>query len=58
MVVAPAPPPPTEEGDTSLFRRWWFWAGVGALAVATGIVVGVAVSGEDRLACPSGAVCP
>lgn len=57
MVTAP-PASAATDGEPSVFRRWWFWAGVGALVVATGIVVGVAASGEDRLACPGGAVCP
>jgi hypothetical protein len=57
LVTAPAPSV-EDDNQTSVFRRWWFWAGVGALVVATGIVVGVAASGEDRLACPGGAVCP
>jgi hypothetical protein len=46
----------SREGGSSIVRKWWFWAGIGAL-VAAGIIV-IASSGEDRLPCPSGAVCP
>lgn len=42
---------------SSIARRWWFWAGVAAVVVATSIIV-VASSGQDRLPCPGGAVCP
>jgi tetratricopeptide (TPR) repeat protein len=45
------------DGGSSIARRWWFWAGVAAVVVATGIIV-VASSGQDRLSCPGGAVCP
>jgi len=41
----------------SLLHRWWFWTGVAALATAAVVIV-VASSGEDRLPCPTGAVCP
>ena len=45
-----APPPIT--------HRWWFWTGIGALAV-TGLIVAIAVGGSrDRLPCPAGAMCP
>ena len=45
-------------GEPSIVRKWWFWAGVAALVTATTIIVVAASSGEDRLPCPSGAVCP
>jgi len=41
----------------SILHRWWFWTGVAALATAAVVIV-VASSGEDRLPCPTGAVCP
>jgi tetratricopeptide (TPR) repeat protein len=41
----------------SVLRSWWFWAGLAALVTA-GVIIVVASSGEDRLPCPSGAVCP
>jgi len=46
------------DGGSSIARKWWFWAGVASLVVATGIIVVIASSGEDRLPCPGGAVCP
>jgi hypothetical protein len=39
-------------------RRWWFWTGIGALAVA-GVIAAVAAGGAtNRLPCPPGGVCP
>ena len=55
-VSTTAEPSPGGE-SSSIVRKWWFWAGVAALVAATGIIV-VASSGEDRLPCPGGAVCP
>jgi hypothetical protein len=55
MVAAATASPP--DGGSSITRKWWFWAGVAAVVVATGIIV-IASSGEERLACPGGAVCP
>jgi hypothetical protein len=54
--AAAAPGRPAEE---PLYRRWWFWTGIGVLAVTAGIVaVAAASSGQERLPCPQGAVCP
>lgn len=36
-----APPPP----DEPIYEKWWFWTGIGALAVV-GVVVAVSVSGQ------------
>jgi pilus assembly protein FimV len=55
-VTTTAAPGPGGE-SSSIVRKWWFWAGVAALVAATGIIV-IASSGEDRLPCPGGAVCP
>jgi hypothetical protein len=70
-VLSPVPPaeantplvataaPAASDGDSSILRKWWFWAGVGALVVASGIIIAVSSSGDDkRLPCPGGAVCP
>jgi hypothetical protein len=40
--VLDAPPPPNEP----IYEKWWFWTGIGALAVV-GVVVAVSVSGQD-----------
>lgn len=53
LATTPAGP----SGHSSIFRKWWFWAGVAAVVTATTVIV-IASSGEDRLPCPSGAVCP
>jgi len=37
---APPPPPPAP-----IYDQWWFWTGIGALAVI-GVVVAVAASGD------------
>ena len=36
-------------------KKWWFWAGVAA--VATAITVPLLVDGDDGAQCPGGAVC-
>jgi len=63
---APAARAPAAEGATaapgpdsgsSITRRWWFWTGIGVLVATTGIIL-AASSGQDRLPCPTGAVCP
>jgi len=53
----PAPVSPAAAPAPSILHRWWFWTGVAALATAAVVIV-VASSGEDRLPCPTGAVCP
>jgi hypothetical protein len=58
--TAAAPAPSTEPAGPGapITRRWWFWTGIGALAVA-GIITAVAAGGgSERLPCPTGAVCP
>jgi PEGA domain-containing protein len=46
---AAAPPVrerPPERGGPGITSRWWFWAGVGAVAVAAGVVTYAALSTE------------
>jgi tetratricopeptide (TPR) repeat protein len=48
----------TSSSSGGITSKWWFWTGLGALAV-TGVIVAVAASSrKDRLPCPSGAMCP
>ncbi|HVY39942.1 MAG TPA: hypothetical protein VHM31_18515 [Polyangia bacterium] len=49
--------PATASDHSSILRKWWFWAGAAAVVTVTSIIV-IASSGQDRLPCPSGAVCP
>ena len=42
----PAPRPALDRG-TPLYKKWWFWTIVGAVAVGTGVAVGVAVGSGD-----------
>lgn len=36
------PPPPIETGDRPVYKKWWFWAGVTAVAVGAGVGIYVA----------------
>lgn len=44
-------------GELPIYTRWWFWASVGAAAVATGIAVGYAVPRQSAIDCARGG-CP
>jgi hypothetical protein len=44
-------PGPASESPPPVFRRWWFWAGVGAVVVGV-LVIGVAASGSGGKAPP------
>lgn len=49
-------PPPAPTDTRPLYKRWWFWAAVGVIAVGT--VTAIAVGASQRnTACPSGHVC-
>lgn len=54
---APVDAPPPPPADTRpLYKRWWFWAAVGVIAVGT--VTAIAVGASQRnTSCPSGHVC-
>ncbi|HEX4404496.1 MAG TPA: hypothetical protein VH560_06695 [Polyangia bacterium] len=41
LVATPAPPPPA----TPVYKRWWFWTGVGVI-VASAVVIGVVASSK------------
>jgi hypothetical protein len=65
--LTPRPPPPgpalqvttspdLEPAATPVYKRWWFWTGIG-LAVAGGVVAAIALSGGGGDKCPSGVTC-
>ncbi len=33
--------------------KWWFWAAVGGTVVVTGVIIGVAASGDDAASAPT-----
>jgi tetratricopeptide (TPR) repeat protein len=44
VLVAPAPAPSdTEARRSPVYKRWWFWAGIAAVAVAGGVVAATQV---------------
>lgn len=54
---APVDAPPPAPADTRpLYKRWWFWAAVGVIAVGTVTAVAV-VASQRNTSCPSGHVC-
>jgi hypothetical protein len=47
MVALPAPPPPITAHDRPIYKKWWFWAATGVVAVgATALVIGASGSGD------------
>jgi hypothetical protein len=44
-------------GETPIYARWYFWAGMAASAIATGIAVGFAVPKQGLVDCAKGG-CP
>ena len=46
---APAPAAPRDRPARPIYKRWWFWAGVGAVSVATVAIVVVSSSGDDSV---------
>jgi hypothetical protein len=46
LVLAPAPERRRDDGETPLYRRWWVWAGAGAL-VAGGVLTALLVRHGD-----------
>jgi tetratricopeptide (TPR) repeat protein len=46
------------QSSSPVTHKWWFWTGLGALAAAGVIAIVASSGGNDRLPCPSGAVCP
>lgn len=53
-----AQPQPVEAGSP-IYKKWWFWTGIGVV-VAGGVIAAVALSsgGVDRPSCPTDVVCP
>jgi len=63
-IPAPAPPavdlvsqPPAPEPAPPVYQRWWFWAGVGAVAAA-GITIGILASSSRTRANYMGDLAP
>ena len=58
--VSQSAPPPEPQASPPVYKRWWFWTGVGAL-VAGGVVTGVLVlsrkSAPTRSTCDEGVKC-
>jgi tetratricopeptide (TPR) repeat protein len=50
LEIGAAPPPP-EEAAAPLYKKWWLWAGVGAVVVA-GTLTAVALSGGGSAGAP------
>jgi hypothetical protein len=51
--ITRAAPPPEPEPSTPVYKRWWFWTGVGAVVVG-GVVTGVLLT---RKSAPSSPPC-
>ena len=50
-------PPPAEEG-APIYKKWWFWTGIGVAAVVAGVVIyAVSQGGTTRPECPMSVVC-
>jgi tetratricopeptide (TPR) repeat protein len=45
----------SEAEPSPVYKRWWFWAGVGTV-VAAGVVTAVMLSGDQKSAVPSGSL--
>jgi tetratricopeptide (TPR) repeat protein len=46
--LPPPPPPPQPETSSSpIYSKWWFWAGVGVIAVGAGVVTYAATRSES-----------
>jgi len=44
VLVSPAPAAPdAEAGSAPVYKRWWFWAGVAAVAVAGGVIAATTI---------------
>jgi len=58
IVAMPQSTNPTLEDEAPVYKKWWFWTGVGAV-VAGAVVVGIVLSsgGSSRPGCPPGVVC-
>jgi hypothetical protein len=53
----PVPPEPAPGGSPPIWKRWWFWTGIGAV-VAVGVVAGVAAGRRGQVGdCMDNRVC-
>jgi tetratricopeptide (TPR) repeat protein len=55
LTAAPGPAPASEEAP--VYKKWWFWTIIGAVAVGGVVTALMLSSGTDRPACPSGISC-
>jgi hypothetical protein len=46
-------PPPADSEPRPIYKKWWFWAGVGAVVVVGGVVA-VAAAGKRGVTCGTG----
>jgi hypothetical protein len=49
LIAQPGP----SQGDAPIYKKWWFWTGIGAVVVTTVIVAVVLSSGTSRPDCPA-----
>jgi len=57
--ISQSAPPPEPQESPPVFKRWWFWTGIGAV-VAGGVVTGVLISKKSaatRSTCDVGVAC-
>jgi len=52
VAAAPAAPAPRDGGGSRpIYKKWWFWAGIGAVAIGTTAIV-IATTGDDGSSAP------
>ncbi|MCC6993639.1 MAG: hypothetical protein IT370_03315 [Deltaproteobacteria bacterium] len=50
--ATPAAPAPSDGGGSRpIYKKWWFWAGIGAVAIGTTAIV-IATTGDDGSSAP------
>jgi hypothetical protein len=57
--ISQSAPPPEPQESRPVYKRWWFWTGIGAV-VAGGVVTGVLLSKKSpatRSTCDAGVAC-
>jgi len=57
--ISQSAPPPEPQENPPVYKRWWFWTGIGTV-VAAGVVTGVLLSkksGATRSTCDQGVAC-
>lgn len=60
LLVAEAPPPASSDrsDDGPIYKRWWFWAGVGAVVLAGTVTALALSSGRSAIVPPCPGICP